>query len=343
MNQELTKTRKPIDPQIAELYAKLERHLMPTIRSGASRLARKLREDPEDLIQDARLNLALALSSYDYNRSHGGIFAYAREAVRTAMFNAAQKAASRGRTRVGEDGHREWVPVFSWSTQVMDDTLFSDATGPEDSVVEMEEHEQFKTRFYKLRMRMMRGLTQHHQAVFCCLYHPDAAFQAYLRNKGVVEPSNVHVSEYLGLSKNVIDWSIHKIKRDFTRLAELDLPDFVKLAASERRWPMIYQSDRAEDAELVSSTILNRDLDARPTARVETENEGARRVVETYPWGAVIFLSLGEQQATLLVEGRFNARSGEVIADGGHWKSVADYVNWYPELERRLRRVAKVA
>lgn len=343
MSQPAKLPRKKIDPQLAVLYARVEPHIMATITAGARRLARKLREDPEDLIQEARLNVAIALSSYDYNRSRGGIFAYAREAVRTAMYNVAQRAATRGRTRANEAGELEWVPIALWPTDVMDGALLSEAMGPEDEAAESEENERFQTRLHRLRMRMLNNLNGNYHAVFCCMYQPDAAFQAYLRNLAVVEPSNQHISDYLGLSKNVIDWAIHRIKGEFTRLAELDLPTFTQLALAEGRWPMIYNSDRAEDAELIADIIGRRALDARPLGRIEAENDGARRVIESYPWGSIVFLSLEGKHATLVIEGRFNPRSGEVIADGGHWKSVAELVSWYPDCERRLRKVAQVA
>ena len=54
---------------INALYKDIEPSLMPIIANAANRVARSLREDPKDLIQDARIALFDALYSYDYNRS----------------------------------------------------------------------------------------------------------------------------------------------------------------------------------------------------------------------------------------------------------------------------------
>jgi DNA-directed RNA polymerase specialized sigma24 family protein len=327
---------------INKLYAEIEPSLMPIINNAAGRVARSLREDPKDLVQEARIALFDALHSYDYNRSRGGIYAFARQAVRTAMYNAVYRAASRGRTRKTQSGQgREWVSIVSTATDDLD-TAFANNDPAPDSLFEERELE---AKYRVLKMRLLNQLSGQNALVFRCFHHPTEDFIAYLRNKGVNEPSNVHVAEFLGLSKNVIDWSVHLIKREFTKLAEEELGEIAELtkrAIRQGYWPMIHFSERERDAELIRNVIAKRGLDPRPS-EIPTEelSERGQRVIERYPWGAVLFLSFDDQRATLVLEGRFNQRTGEVIAQGGHWKGVGDFVPYYQELERSMRKVAK--
>lgn len=327
-----------MNTDIRRLYGELETTLMPIIKNASLRVARVLREDPDDVMQEVRIALLDALGSYDYNRSRGGIHAFARASVRTATFNILYRAASRGRTRKAQNGGREWVPVVSTANDELDASFANDNPMPDHLFEEM----QLSAKYRRLKMRLLNRLSGHHVDVFRCLYHPKPDFRTYLRNRGVNEASNVHVAEFLGYSKNVIDWSVHIIKHEFTQLAEEELGDFVDLAIRQGFWPMIHFSDRAEDAELVRGVIAKRGLDARPVeAPQEETSERARRVIERYPWGSVLFLQLDDRHATLVLEGRFNPRSGEVLGTGGHWKGVGEFIDWYLELERDLRRRAK--
>lgn len=170
-------------------------------------------------------------------------------------------------------------------------------------------------------------------------------FETFLRNREESEPTNALIGEWLGMGsgdeapnkqrqKNTVDWAVHKIKRQFTILMEAEFSEIVEEAIQAGKWPMFYVSTNYNDAGFIAATLERRELDARPSSGPDIKartHEGVRAVrhIEVYSWGAVIMLKYGENTATVIAEGRFNAISGEVLQQSGSWKSIMDVVPWY--------------
>lgn len=354
-----------IDPQ---LYADVEREVMPIIRGAARRFAPGIGIPMEDAIQEGRMALMLALKGYDYNSSHGGIYNFARKVVRNAMCGLLYTATTQSRCPrlvVEEDGELVVVKMWPTLTDTPEEHADVETKSPEDTVIEA----QFTDKMRVLRMRLVNQLNPFQLRVFSCLSRNDMAFEAFLRNRhqGKGEPEVTHalIGEWLGMAtgegsnqqknKNAVDWAVHKIKGHFTRLMEAEFSDIVNEALQAGKWPMFYVSTVFNDAEFIRGVLERRRLDARPTGvpevktRIEAEADGTRAIrhIETYPWGVVIMMRFQGKEATVVAEGRFNAISGELLqqaapgrgASGsvggvGSWKPIIDVVPWYLKASR---------
>lgn len=105
---------------------------------------------------------------------------------------------------------------------------------------------------------------------------------------------------------------------------------------------MILHSYREMDVTFVSKVISDQKLDPTPSpgfhARTDywLESGRYRRVVERYPWGAVLFCDDREkgQHVTAVAVGKFDPNSGKVTLDG---KVCFMPMSWYTDLVRGLK------
>lgn len=332
--------RNQLDP---DLYRDVEREVMPIIRGAAGAFARRLGVDVEDAIQEGRMALLYALSKYDYNLSKGGIFNYARTAVRQSMFGLLYAATTQSRRPhivIEEDG--ELKMVRSWPVLMGDFELeANEATrDPEREAMDAEMIEALG----RLKMRLVRRLNPFQLKVFACLSNQDPSFLVYLRNIQCAEERNAQIADYLGTGKNHVDWAVHQIKHHFTELAEKQFSDLVKDAIQEGKWPMFHVSHRGNDVAFIQKVLAEQSLDPRPTGapevkRNEVDGVICMRSIETYHWGSVIHLRHGDVAATVIAEGRFNAISGEVLTSTGLWKNIKSVLPWYAAAQRCLSKV----
>jgi len=334
-----------------ELYEDIERELMPIIRSAARRFAPGLGISTEDAVQEGRLALMLALKGYDYNASKGGIYNFARKTIRNAMCGLLYSATTQSRCpRVVMEENGELVVVKMWPalTDVPEVHPDRDAKTPEELAIESE----FTDKIRVLRMRLVNRLNPFQLKVLSCISRNNVLFETFLRNRDEPEATHALIGEWLGMGmdedgeaklasgnrhtkKNAVDWAVHRIKQHFTVLMEAEFSDIVEEAIQAGKWPMFYVSTKQNDKSFIQGIIEKRSLDARPISSPEikarTGKDGTRAVrhIETYSWGSVIMLSFGENAATVVAEGRFNAISGEVLQPSGSWKSILDVVPWY--------------
>jgi len=328
------------------IYADLERSLLPMVRSLSYRFANQFGVDGDDIFQEMRIALWEGFKDYDYNRSYGNVRRFAQVVIKKALCSQAYKATTRVRNphTVFEDESGEAKTVRHPLASLEDIHVATDEEGnpnPEESVCLKELGEKAG----RLRMRLFRSLRGRERQVFKCKFQPSEQFLLYLRNvaeDGDDEPTNVRVAEFLGITKNAIDWSLHKIRRRFVELAEE--PEFSALIADivkDGEWPMIYVSEKADDHEFVRRVMARRKLDPRPSPNVPRDvqyrGEGqAGRIVEAYHWGSVIHLRFNGEARTVVVEGRFNKLTGEIHGEFSNWKSLAEVVPWYRRLNTEL-------
>lgn len=339
-----------IDVSFNALYAALESTLQPVIDDQAERFHRALGIDKADARQEARIALLQALPAYDYNRSHGGIRAFARTTIRNALVGLLYSATAQMRVpyvvAIDEDGNQHLVRCSVGSTNEMEEATGweppADDSGPEARYIDAEMDERIKL----LRMRLLMSLSGRERDVFECQAFPSEEFILFMRNKDLPAPTVSAIGEFLGLTKNEVDWALHKAKRVFTDI--LEGSEFIDLIAGHMRdgkWPMIFVSESAHDAAFIQETIEARGLDPMPAKGTEmmVNRAGQYRIIESYSWGSVIHLVLDpDTQATVVVEGRFNYRTGEVIGVAGHWKQLGDIVPWYSDLNKALAPKKKV-
>jgi RNA polymerase sigma factor (sigma-70 family) len=329
---------KPID--VSALYKDVERHVMPIIRSAARKLVRQIGGDEDDAVQEGRIALLQALESYDYNASHGGIYNYARTSVRNAMYALLFQALTRRRMPhfvVEENGESKLVR--SWPMPMEDfECVQAEQLDPEERAAEGELLERFQI----LKVRLLSKLNARQREVFKHMTSPSGEFATMMRNMGVAEADEALIAAHMNVSKNVIDWSVHRIKQHFTTLVEEEFSEFIQKAIQEGKWPMFHVSPRDSDADFIRGIIRSKSLDPRPVQppSIQTTRRGGvrfTRTVEKYAWGSVIFARMGEEAVTVLAEGRFNAISGEVLSPTGCWKTITEHVPWYPKLARALQ------
>jgi len=308
--------------QFGELYRQIEPVLMPIIRRTARQFSASLGPDQDfdDAVQESRIALAHAMMSYDYNKSRGGIYNFAKVVVRNALCGMAWRAATRKN--------------LERSQMEPDDETPSLAPGPDEDTESMEMVERLRV----LKMRLLNSLNEREAEIFSCLCHPSDEFSTFLRNIGDTETSNQAIAKFLGLSKNAIDWSLHKIRNRFVGLVETEFSDMLDEARKQGRWPTIEISAAPNDSGLVRRCLEEYRLDPRPLSARTTEHGGSsQRIVEHYAWGAVLFLRQATHEATVIMIGRVNLNSGLVMTDGGWNKSLADRLPWYTALVRELK------
>jgi hypothetical protein len=88
-----------VTPHLNEMYADIERQVMPLIRRGARRLSRRLggHIHEDDAIQAGRIVLWNALSGYDANACNGDIERYVSRCLRNAYLSMYAKATAKRR------------------------------------------------------------------------------------------------------------------------------------------------------------------------------------------------------------------------------------------------------
>lgn len=324
------------------LYKDIEREVMPIIRGAATAFARRLGTDTDDAIQEGRMALLEALSRYDYNLSKGGIFNYARTAVRQAMYGLLYTATTKSRQPhivIEENG--ELKTIRSWPALMGDFELSVCEVTPDPERAAMDA--EMAEALTGLKMRLVNRLNDFQSKVFACLSNQDQGFILYLRNIQVADEKNAQIAAYLGTGKNHVDWAVHQIKHHFTELAERQFSDIVNKAVKEGKWPMFHVSLRGNDVAFIQKVIAEQGLDPRPTGAPEVKRADVKgvlclRSVETYSWGSVIHLRFGVKTATVIAEGRFNAISGEVLTSTGLWKNIKTELPWYAAAQRVLSR-----
>lgn len=319
-----------------ELYRELEPHFKALITSSARKFARLLDVPEEDVAQEARLAIYQALPKYEYNKSYGRIHSFARRAIRNALCSLAAKATMEHRVQrvvISDNGELKTIRCRPKYLDDFSPDYFPDETQNPD--VKMETS-RWVEKLQILEMKLNHRLNERQRAVFNCVVRPSNELQLMARNKDM-DITNPLIAEFLGVSKNSVDWSLHIIKKHFTILAEAEFSELVEKAVEERHWPLLYSSERENDLELIRSVIARRRLDPKPIEMMSTKRRGtSMRRIETYAWGSVILLRFQDKTATLVVEGRFNEITGEVLSDLGWWKTITKIVPYYKQLVREL-------
>jgi len=107
-----------IDPVIREMYDDIDAELLPFIKSRAYKFSGL---EFDDVVQEARLALLMAMHKYDYNRANGDYVPYLKTVVMNACRGLFSKQKQRSRTpwvarRDGQDWIETPLPPISIDT-----------------------------------------------------------------------------------------------------------------------------------------------------------------------------------------------------------------------------------
>lgn len=321
-----------------ELYAALEARMMPVIRRKAQRVRGVV--DLDEAVQQGRLTVLKAMASFDINRGHGALDHYVGTCLDNTFSQIFNRANTEGRMpRVPVRDGAQWVRVrkapVSLRPEIHDTP--SDEAGPDADVLTAESEDRVR----KFRVRMVTKLKGNDRAVFMAKVCPSPDLLLLVRNLGDDEeepPSNVAISKHLGISKNAVDYSLAKIRQLATEMADdVEWKD-VFTAGRAKGWALVHD---ASGEGFVRKVLEQRRLDPRPLPRCHLDADFhqaagiyARRI-ERYPWGAVVVCQRGDEVRTLVIEGRFKARTGEVFGLNGTRREIP--VEWYAELVKALK------
>jgi RNA polymerase sigma factor (sigma-70 family) len=320
-----------------ELYNELEQACLPLLRRAAGKHATINCCNINDAMQEVRIAFFQALAGYDYNKSSGGISNFVAMAVKNALIKlwTSEQRPKRMLWVLGENStfvRQRPLPYPDF------ESFASRGCDPETELIDNESRR-------ILKMKLLNRLNDRQRQVFGCLMHPSEEFTTYMRNIAADEATVKVIAGYLGLSKNVVDWSIRQIKSHFTDLLESDFHEVVELAVKSGRWPMFHISRKFEDMKYVRQILTTRKFDPRPLVASEVIDRligGVRiqRSIESYSWGAVVMLRFGDHAATVIAEGSFNATTGRVLSSDGFCKQLDDVLDWYPEMVKALHEKA---
>ena len=306
-----------------DLYADIERQLMPMIRRKAARLRGFM--DMDDAIQEARMVVFKVLHSYDFNRNPE-----LERFVGICLNNAfaghfhkmgAQRRMPRRHTR---DTDGIWTAVPSPPLSLEDVDATDQSINPEAGALLGESQGLVRQLLASLAPR----LGPRERSVLGAFTSPPAAIVLHPGDAGF----NQAVAAYLGINKNMLDWSLALIRR--LMLEEMRRSDFETDRVNGPDWPLLVHSNDWDDQSMILETITDRQLD--PIVRnTEARAAGeARMFARVYEWGEALCLKMGEASATLLLQGRFNRLSGTL--HGIKYGSQQVPISWYQQCMKMI-------
>lgn len=307
------------------MYNDIERQLMPMIRRKAARLRGFM--DMDDAIQEARLVLFRALQSYDYNRQPD-LERYVGVCLNNAFAGQYNKATAQcrmpRRPALQTDGSYAKVPTLPAS---MDMEPQSQDQGPE-CVLE--------SSMQKVDVDLIIGatealLSERERDVLLCFLQPPPGVKSVPGDSGF----NLEVAAYLGMTKNMIDWTLHRVRQALLEVFRFsEFSEGIGKLVGGPGWPHLSHSPYWADTDMLEWTISDRGLDGKVRSEERQGIPGAERWSIVYDWGEALFLRFGETAASLVMEGRFNPVCG--ILFGSQHGSQAIPVPWYQRCMRAV-------
>lgn len=228
------------------IYREVEAMVFPILKANARRFRRQLGLSYEEALQEARYGLLLGLQRYDYNDSKGGIYSY----VKTVVFRHFLKVWAEHRAYmrrphlevVDENGKSVCLPgIFLRDHPVQRsdqkrgksrspdflDTLESDCAGPDAEIMASDAD----LRAQAFRDALARSLSERDQRVLQCKYDPPRGLRMIMLDELATEPTIPMIGQFLGLTKNEIDWAIRRIReaalvllgREFSDLTDFSI------------------------------------------------------------------------------------------------------------------------
>jgi hypothetical protein len=274
----------------------------------------------EDAIQESRIALLFAMFKYDFNKNNDFV-PYMNIVVQNIFYSLSNKSKRKKCVpyvyEKGEGGEWDLKPCkVILDTDKCDDfenSLFVNELGNS----ELETREALlKVALFKEEMEKHLGLRE--IEILNCKLSLSSGFTKYLEEKydySVVSPKNVDISDYLGLKKSQMDWSVHKIRKVFTSISSSEeFSEVFEEYIGNKEWPFYKIVSGYEfDIEFVNEYICkNRFTSDVLRDTFEVCSFGSRRIME-YSWGSVVVLMFADDKCyTVVVKGEFICKTGEV-------------------------------
>lgn len=333
--------------QIKALYPELEALVMPMIRRKAAKVARRNAGiGLEDAIQEGRMALMRAMTQYDYNRAQGEFERYANVVLDNTYNGLIYRELAKARMpRVIANENGEWKTLPRAPLSLDDESYAFLAESIAAPPTPTERDPELEQRVAVMKMRMLNGLkTERDRQVFRCRTNPPLELWRMIENEGgdPTSPEPQQIARHLGLTKNAVDWSLHKIRELFLRLSRESFSDLYGNRVLDKSWAHIHTSpERSEnDFEYVRKVIEQRRLDHKPLPDSSSRSDHCQklgqyvRVIERYAWGVVLFIQNESERRTMVIEGKFNPLVGEAFGANGSHDRVR--VPWYFRMAKQM-------
>lgn len=234
------------------IYKEVEAMVLPILRANARRFARQLGLSHDEAMQEARYGLLLGLQRYDYNDSKGGIYNFVKTVVRRHFLKVWAEYRAQSRRPhlqiIDENGKRVCLPGKFYrdrprarndrrtkprSSDFLD-TLESSIPAPDAVIMELESGLRART----FQEALGQVLSERDRQVLECKCDPPRGLRMIMLDELATEPTIPMIGQFLGLSKNEIDWALRRIRdaalvligREFS-----DLTDFSVVRAYVER------------------------------------------------------------------------------------------------------------
>ncbi|MGW8177337.1 MAG: sigma-70 family RNA polymerase sigma factor [bacterium] len=345
----------PVPDIIRDMYPDVESKVLPVIKARASRLKGISGVDVDDAIQEARIALLQAMTKFDFNSGEGDFAPYMSVVVINtcrALFAKSRQAQHMARVPVRDGDGWEMVPMNPVSMENY--TVATDKPTPStkslgnkvaealiDPAPLVDDSMMFRESAMKVgsfKAAMDERLADREQQVLRCRVDPPPGLIDQIESDGgdPAHPTNVDIAKYLGLNKAQMDWALYKIRNLFTEVASQDqFSDVFADLIKGTGWPTVHVSrGQCYNGDFVQRTLQTRHLDGMPVSDVEESCDcGTRRVIQ-YEWGAVVAVWRPGVCWTVVAEGQFNPRSGEVTGTLGARKLLP--IEGYMQLAKAL-------
>lgn len=329
--------------ELKTIYPEVEQLVMPLLKRKAQKVARRNAGITfDDAFQEGRLALMRSLTHYDYNRAQGEIQRYVNKVLDNTFNGLIYRELMRTRMPRAiylENG--EWKSSPRAPASI--DDMEYDPAAPDNEEFEFGQSEK---RVALMKMKILFRLkNERDREVFRCKTNPPLELWQQIKNDGrdPANPDASDIAKFLGYTKNSIDWSLYKIRQEFTYLSRTQFSDLYGELIGPAMRPRIHMSEETEaaDDDFVAEVIAQRGLDSRPNLDSTEQIDHAQvcgvytRIIDRYPWGCVLTISNNEEVRTIVLEGKFNVLLGEVFsATGGLHEPIP--VPWYGHLAKVL-------
>ena len=216
------------------IYKEVEAMVFPILKANARRFMSQLSLSYGEALQEARFGLLLGLKRYDYNDSKGGIFKFVQTVVRRHFLKVWAEYNTQGRRPhliVDEDGKRVCLPVgfvYERPDQSRDflDTFEANGAAPDAEIIALEA----AARASAFRQALEKLLRDKDRRVLECKCDPPRGLRMLMLDELATEPTTPLIGEFLGMSKNEIDWALRRIRAAALKLIRREFSDMTDLA-----------------------------------------------------------------------------------------------------------------
>jgi len=333
------------DAALLERYEEVSKDMMPLIRRKASMAQRAVAGmDFDDLVQEGRLAILSALASYDEKKGPW------RKYVGVVLKNTFNGLIGHSRAHCrmprmlvdGEAGEKRLAPVAPAS---LDDV--AEPSAEEENAEEQAQLLEKKKQVFEAHRRIRKRLKPNYCAVYDCMVTPSAEFMKFVRDMGgnPDKPMLEEIAAYVGISKQSVDYGIHRIRMLFVELTKGEFSDlFGELIKKDR--PHISAKKGYLDWDFVEHIAAKRGLELKPNPDSHTrwdfyqKSENGERLIVRYPWGTVMTARWMNQSVTYLMECRFFDANYALVYGKNNVKDQLE-LPWYNALIRELKEAHK--